>query len=197
MTVEDSESHRFESNISMSVCQADVAPTSGQEQFWSIYFFNFEAILMKIRDSTRGERYRNVTAGALQSKTSFWAFEKRASTSTVPICCILFSLAIATTPRFGAILPSYLSPPMKNRTTEHSDGFFYQIYTKPGPACSKPSCSSFNSYPEGRGGGVLIIMHSRSRMTIDHRIPTMMGMKRVRFSSIRQTRASAKKCEAP
>ena len=36
-------------------------------------------------------------------------------------------------------------------------------------------------------GGVLVVMHGRSRMTIDPRIPAMLGRKYVGFSPTRQT----------
>ena len=67
MSVEDSESHRFQTNISLSVSQADLASTFRQELFFllkkkSIYFVEIHA---------HSQRYRNITADIFGIQTVF------------------------------------------------------------------------------------------------------------------------------
>ena len=49
----------------------------------------------------------------------------------------------------------------------------------------------------GGGAGFTHVMHGRSRMTIDHRIPTMPGRSKSGFSLARQTSLSCTMLAAP
>ena len=69
MSVEDSESRRFELNGWLSFSQADLDPTSAQELFFFAFFWKFGTLFLKI--CAHSERYRNLIAGIFEIKT-FW-----------------------------------------------------------------------------------------------------------------------------
>ena len=70
MSVGDSESRRFELNIWLSFSQADLGPTSGQDFFFSFFFWNVWTFFLKIW--AHGERHRNLMAGIFESLFFFW-----------------------------------------------------------------------------------------------------------------------------
>ena len=70
MSVEDSESRRFELNGWLSFSQADLDPTSAQELFFFAFFWKFGTLFLKI--CAHSERYRNLIAGIFEILTFFW-----------------------------------------------------------------------------------------------------------------------------
>ena len=68
MSVEDSETRRFELNISLSVSEADLGPTSCQELF--CVFFS-KVRLLKIMIRAHSARYRSVMAVVFEMRFFF------------------------------------------------------------------------------------------------------------------------------
>ena len=69
MSVEDSESRRFELNIWLSFSQADLGPTSSQELLFSLFLESLELFFLEI--CAYSERYRNLMAGIFEIQTFF------------------------------------------------------------------------------------------------------------------------------
>ena len=76
MSVEDSESRRFELNIWLSFSQADLGPTSGQELLL-FFFSSLELFFVEI--CAHSERYSDLVVGLYESQSFSW--QRRVSMS--------------------------------------------------------------------------------------------------------------------